>query len=499
MSRLGARLAILLVIFAFGTWAAWAFVVDDAYITFRYSAHFAEGHGPVWNVGGDPVEGFTNFGWMSWLAFLGWMQLDLLLVAKVTSLVIAVIILVLLVRETEDGAWLAGGAFVVFLPTYFHLSGGLETVAFAAVVLRAAIVGIRVLQDKRVWDWEPPALLLIAGLLRPEGVLATLPAVAIWFWYERDRPGPKRALIAAAVLGAVYFGWRWIYYGQFLPNTFYVKFGDLTAGGEWTKQTLGLFLPLLLLTLGLLIRKETRAIGGLLIAMVVLTCVTYALSGPSMDYLGRFAYHAFPVLCLGAGFAVTEIGNRWVAIGVSTVAVGWVAATGATAKDLPTMANYGTDLRRAHVAIGEGLASADVPAEFRTIAVSDAGAIPYFSGWNAIDYIGLNDEAIAGGADPTDVVKAASPMVIVVTSYTPEIPDVMYGLRVAEATEGYVDAVRVQMREGYWQHVFVKTGWAPQVGDAVRASVEEAQRTIDPGRYEVTVDRWLDRLRTGRD
>lgn len=47
-----------------GVRAAWFFTIDDAYLTFRYTANLAAGHGPVWNVGEDPVEGFTNFLWM---------------------------------------------------------------------------------------------------------------------------------------------------------------------------------------------------------------------------------------------------------------------------------------------------------------------------------------------------------------------------------------------------------------------------------------------------
>jgi hypothetical protein len=39
------------------------FIVDDAYITMRYSRHLAEGYGPVYNIG-EKVEGYSNFLWM---------------------------------------------------------------------------------------------------------------------------------------------------------------------------------------------------------------------------------------------------------------------------------------------------------------------------------------------------------------------------------------------------------------------------------------------------
>ena len=83
-----------------------------------------------------------------------------------------------------------------------------------------------------------------------------------------------------------------------------------------------------------------------------------------MDYLYRFAYHAFPVLCLAAGLAVGPFRRWWPATGIGAIAVGWIAITGAQAPDLPLIANDGPDLARTHVPIGQGLANADVPEDY---------------------------------------------------------------------------------------------------------------------------------------
>ncbi len=282
---------VLLAVFLAGAWAAWSLTIDDALISFRYSANLAAGHGPVWNVDGPRVEGFTNFAWVIWSGLGAWLGPALPLFAKVTSLVLGLGTLYLLVREGHRRAWLTGGlvgagAYVVFLPTYFHITAGLETAAFAAVQLRVVVLGLRVLADERVRTWEPPVLLVLLGMLRPEGVLAALPVFVVWFVRER---GLNRWVWtgAAVVAGAAYFVWRWRFYGRLLPNTFYVKFGDLGSGWVWTKHTTLLLLPLLLLTLSLLARKATRAAGALLVVAVVVTNLTYAVSGPTMDYLDR--------------------------------------------------------------------------------------------------------------------------------------------------------------------------------------------------------------------
>src|SRR5271170_5823761 len=51
------------------------FVQDDAFISFRYAAHLAHGHGLVWNLGGERLEGFTNF--LFTIAIAGCMKLGI--------------------------------------------------------------------------------------------------------------------------------------------------------------------------------------------------------------------------------------------------------------------------------------------------------------------------------------------------------------------------------------------------------------------------------------
>ncbi len=124
----------------------------------------------------------------------------------------------------------------------------------------------------------------------------------------------------------------------------------------------------------------------------------------------------------------------------------------------------------------------------------DAGAIPYYSGWTTVDFIGLNDERIAHGEKVTDRVTDARSTVLLVRSYSPPPPKSAYGLDVAKATEGYVHVATVQMRQGYYKHIYVLPEWSDEVRAAVEPVVAEAQLTYDSGRYELTVTRWLERV-----
>ncbi len=48
----------------------WNFTIDDAFISFNYGVHLANGFGLVWNIGQSPVEGYTNFLWVLIIAIL---------------------------------------------------------------------------------------------------------------------------------------------------------------------------------------------------------------------------------------------------------------------------------------------------------------------------------------------------------------------------------------------------------------------------------------------
>ena len=55
-------------------------VAEDSFITFRFARHLASGHGLVWNIGAEPVEGYTNFLWVILSAFALKLGLDVVLV-----------------------------------------------------------------------------------------------------------------------------------------------------------------------------------------------------------------------------------------------------------------------------------------------------------------------------------------------------------------------------------------------------------------------------------
>ena len=88
-------------------WTFASFVLDDSYITFRYSQNVARGDGLVWNRGADPVEGFTSMLWVLINAVSFLVGIDPLLWARVVSLAAVVGTLWVLSSQVRSAHWSA--------------------------------------------------------------------------------------------------------------------------------------------------------------------------------------------------------------------------------------------------------------------------------------------------------------------------------------------------------------------------------------------------------
>lgn len=234
------------------------FVQDDAYISYRYVANYLNGDGLVFNAG-ERVEGFTNFGWVILMIFIGSLGLDYVIVSQLLGFImgagVVVLSLFIALRMLPD----RDRIYAVLAPLLVGLNmslaywspAGLETGAFAFMTTASLLLFL-----KRHW-------LLIATLtwavwLRPEGALVTGLLIACEAIVYRRFP---RFTIAAAAVAFVaslpMVGFKLAYYGSILPNPFFAKTGfatgQLMSGLEYIWRFLshygfygaGLLVPLL--------------------------------------------------------------------------------------------------------------------------------------------------------------------------------------------------------------------------------------------------------------
>jgi hypothetical protein len=197
------------------------FASEDAYITFRYARHLANGHGLVYNPG-QRVFGFSSPLWTFWSALGFWLTHDPVRWARLTNLAADLIILLvmgtLLSRQVSRAAAWCFTAFYATWPYFTAVSvSGMECTSMLALIAVAAMAASRGSLG------TGPALAAVA-LIRPEGIAcaAVLSMIARW----RDR------LVAAGVLAAVATGFT-LYFGSPVPQSLTAKSLLYGTPGPW--------------------------------------------------------------------------------------------------------------------------------------------------------------------------------------------------------------------------------------------------------------------------
>jgi len=240
--------------FSFNVEHYW-FLLDDAFISFRYASNLVEGHGLVWNPG-EYVEGYTNFLWVMILAAGIGAGLQPEGFSAALSIACALGVLAVLARfsagrgsQGESGLPPASGRKhwsdpFVWLPILVLCSSrtftawstsGMETMLFALLVVSANLRFVLEREDEARSPMASIALFTLATLTRPEGGLFTCVA-GVFFLVDVLRGRRRFATLCLwclpwfAVIGT-HFLWRHAYYGYWLPNTFYAK-----VNGIWLAQ-----------------------------------------------------------------------------------------------------------------------------------------------------------------------------------------------------------------------------------------------------------------------
>lgn len=265
-------------------------MVDDAYISFRYLDHFLAGHGLVFNLG-ERVEGYSNFLWIMVLALPSTLGIPTPLAALVLGLVSGLVTLWLSLRLTErltGATWLGlCVAGILALDGSFARWSveGLETLFFTALITGAVLSELDIAHHTRqsLWPSRPGLLLGLASLTRPEGLLF----VGLLVLYRlinalgktlkrHEELGPvgqtyevrSRSLgdplfwsslasfiVSALLLILPHLLWRHSYYGEWVPNTAFLKvqpgFVSTIRGIRYAVMFLVYRAPLVLLLLGL--------------------------------------------------------------------------------------------------------------------------------------------------------------------------------------------------------------------------------------------------------
>ena len=243
--------------------------IDDANIFFTYARNIANGHGAVYNVGGERVEGFSSplFTLLCTgiLFFTDHVEIAVLLLN--TALLVVVLIAVqeflhttlcvdgaqvAMVEQTEDRitarqyaflnwstsvllwAWILGSPQYVIWTTITLMDVGLWAAVFVVGTLEV-VKATQYQPQRMLQDWRVMVCVALMSCTRSEGMYFCLVWILMLGWVRRRRFAPAAGkvraclasvagpLFAYCLINAVVIGGRYLYFGYPFPNTYYAK------------------------------------------------------------------------------------------------------------------------------------------------------------------------------------------------------------------------------------------------------------------------------------
>ncbi len=399
------------------------FIQDDAFISFRYAANFASGHGLVWNFNDQPVEGYTNFLWTLLMSLSYVLHIEVVAFSEIAGLIFALGTFLLtyrladLILKSHPAALLT----VLLLGTNYTFSayatGGLETQLQTFLFVASLYLAATILEDR---DWShlrflALSVVCIAALMtRLDSAVLFVVLIPLVFWrlVREDLAWQQKLSRAASfalpvlVIIGLWFAWKLSFYGNILPNTFFAKVASATSlsrGFDYLYEFIDSYKLTVFVLLGLFLAKATlrkASVRLLLIVLAIWCAYVVAVGGDFMEF--RFFVPVMPGLFILLVEWVSRLSGRAVkAALLGTILIGsWLHATTFVAHNgLDSIASLKAHLdgpKENWVKVGKvlnNLFAGQTPEVI--IATTAAGAIPYYSQLTTIDMYGLNDAWIA--------------------------------------------------------------------------------------------------------
>ena len=409
---------------------------DDAMISMRYGRNLAHGYGLVWNPGGERVEGYTNPLWVLYMAAVHLLPLPpskTSLIVQATAAVLLVANLVLVRRialMVSNGSEAVAFGGVVLTACYLPLNNwslqGTEVSLLLPVVSLCTWLALCTLGDRK-FRALPHVVLGFSTLIRPDMVAPLVALTAFLAIADADNRRRHLAWGSAALVLFVLLqtAQRISYFGDILPNTYYLKMTGyptllrisrgafVLAAFVWKFNVLLFALPFVVL------RRHGRDARLLLFMLIVQMAYSVYVGGDAWEYWGgsnRYISIAMPGFLVALSWSLLAlartfpppvgpgsvvVANRvpgafFALLLVCLVSINSIYGPSALEEALlvhpPLHTGPGDEN---HEEVEEALALRQITTNEATIAVVRAGTIPYFADRPSIDLLGKNDRVIA--------------------------------------------------------------------------------------------------------
>ena len=378
-----------------------SYVMDDALITLRYSYNFAQYNVPIWNPADltRPSMGYTSLLWLTsnTIPAVFVKNKDVLVVlAKLISIPFLVIVVGVITRKVMSLSMSFALKVLIILAIFlqfgygFHVNSAMETILFTCLVLLTV----------RAYAENSYRVAYICGVLafltRPEGAIL----VGLLCFWDLTQRRIKQMLIGGvafvsvvSVVIAVLHAW----YGDILPNSFYIKQTGFfsTASLRYTF----LFVFTLALPYALMAGYSAFSIRDRTSRYMWFAAITYLVYyiavKPLMNVLYRYQWPVLVLLThaslptfeyLAASFQKRKTVLTILLLALFVIDIGY----GLGAHYFSTVTGTATENL---IKIGKKMSEFAV--SDRWLVYHDAGFICYYSNWNTYETIGLTNRQIA--------------------------------------------------------------------------------------------------------
>lgn len=432
-NNINKRYLLIIVIFfviycLFLSWSFWFQNVDDAYISFRYGKNLMNGNGLVYNPG-EYVEGYTNFLWTVITApFTKVKSIDISIFALSIGLIFSIINIFILAKITRQFSDLfpSKPSYLILLPVIFFALddsiafwaiGGMEFPMYTLFILAAAYYYFKINDSPKNYILMSVFLMLVT-LTRPEGNMIFVITMFHFLLYRKsiDRWMKKLLFISLyyGIFVLIYYGFKYLYYGQIIPNTFYAKgvtdvSMNLLLGFKYLALCIGTRLYIFIFILFVPFKKVYKDFKQSYLILFTFVYIMYILFvGGDWMIANRFFVPIIPFLyilsAIGMVYAVqkiTSVGSRYKALKQKIINIGvpllsvllfLVTLSLLEYKEL-IIKDENYKYEHQWSMFGKWLKMNVSPNT--VIAVGPAGKIPYYSELYTIDMWGLNNNYIS--------------------------------------------------------------------------------------------------------
>jgi hypothetical protein len=418
------------------------FVPDDSFITFTYARNLASGHGLRFNsTDVNPTEGYSSLLHVILLAATFRKGADPLVASRVIGLIaflgaswVLGFSLSRLFRIPIHAGLVSSSAALMsllFFPaSRLHLASAMETMLFFFTVTLTQAFTILNLQQNTIpkYQWRlgiAAALIFPAVIIvRPEGLLlialSMLMICAARLWTCRSLKAVIKDRLLVIVTLVLLFEltafliWKLLYFGHLLPNPYYVKMHNMIFGssghllpGLWhVRQSLYMYLPWLFIAtaaLSVALIKYWRIAWPAALtaapAAVIVALYSRAIHETAFGHRYEYPYlSSIVMLFLAVGFCFLYLRRRWLPLlaGLAMLFLYLTYVSQGIGFETFRWLHYDVEhISDSHISLGKDLRCTGLEQD-ATILLSGAGAVPYFSKFRSVDWIGLNDNYLSG-------------------------------------------------------------------------------------------------------